>query len=371
MSIPRSKDDPLRSVTALYVEDEADARELTTVFLSRRLREVFVATNGREALAAFAEHHPDIVVTDVLMPEMDGLALAEAIKAASPTTPIVLVTAFENAHYMRRAIEIGVDRYVLKPIEPDQFVAALEHAARQVLAGRERQAAAMRERELVEARHAAAIGSLAGGLAHDYNNLLQGILGGVSLAQAAVAAGQNPAEFLELAAEGFPEAARLARRLYLLDYKPKQHEIVSIDRAIEQGVTSGLEGSACVAHITLPPGVLVPHDAETLARVSEAIARNAVEAMPHGGTLDVTGTIEGERLHLVFRDTGKGIAPELLANIFEPYVSSKPRSAQRGMGLSLAIVRAVVTAHGGTVSAESVPGDTRIHVYLPMVAAPM
>ncbi|NJD05058.1 MAG: diguanylate cyclase, partial [Methylococcaceae bacterium] len=120
----------LKTLKVLYVEDEDGIREQLEQFLKRRCGEVFTATNGRKGLDAMDRRQPDIVVTDILMPVMDGLKMCEVIRASSPQTPIIITTAFEEPHYFHRAIELGVQQYVAKPIDPEILEQALLNSAR-------------------------------------------------------------------------------------------------------------------------------------------------------------------------------------------------------------------------------------------------
>ena len=107
----------LKSLTVLYVEDDLDTREQFSEFLRRPVGTLVTAANGAEGLDAFVKHSPDIVITDILMPLMDGLSMAVEIRAINPAVPIIVVTAFEQSDYLMRAINIGVDKYVAKPVD--------------------------------------------------------------------------------------------------------------------------------------------------------------------------------------------------------------------------------------------------------------
>lgn len=112
-------------ITLLYVEDEPGTREELLYLLKKLAREVLVAGNGREGLELFKQHAPDLVITDIRMPVMNGLTMAEKIKALNPATPILLTTAHSDTSSMLEAIAIGVDHYVLKPVVTGQLFAAL------------------------------------------------------------------------------------------------------------------------------------------------------------------------------------------------------------------------------------------------------
>lgn len=119
----------LYAISLLYVEDEAATREEVLMLLKRRVAEVLVAENGSEGLELFKLHAPDLVITDIRMPVLDGLCMAGQIKALARETQIIVTTAHSDAAFMMAAIEIGVDRYVLKPIEKGQLLDAIEKCA--------------------------------------------------------------------------------------------------------------------------------------------------------------------------------------------------------------------------------------------------
>ncbi|QEM69187.1 hypothetical protein FO488_14135 [Geobacter sp. FeAm09] len=119
-------------------------------------------------------------------------------------------------------------------------------------------------------------------------------------------------------------------------------------------------------------------DDTQMERTFANLTHNAVEAMPHGGTVRVEGenvtlgeqdTLSlpaGEYVHLAFHDTGIGIPPENLPRIFDPYFTTKEMGSQKGMGLSLALCHSIIRKHKGAITAESTPGKgTTFHIYLP------
>lgn len=107
----------LKTLALLYVEDEPGTREEVGSFLERRAGTVITAGDGAQGLAAFRARPAQIVITDIRMPNLDGLAMAREIRTLDPSVPLIVTTAFEDADYLTRAIETGVDQYVLKPIQ--------------------------------------------------------------------------------------------------------------------------------------------------------------------------------------------------------------------------------------------------------------
>jgi len=116
----------------LYVEDEDAAREQMVQILKRRGKEIIVAKNGQEGLALFRKHTPDLVVTDIRMPVMDGLTMAKEIKGLCRDTKIIMATAFTDFSYMMEAIDLGVDQYVVKPVDINKLISAIDKCAENI-----------------------------------------------------------------------------------------------------------------------------------------------------------------------------------------------------------------------------------------------
>ncbi|MBV5329834.1 MAG: response regulator [Chlorobium sp.] len=118
------------NLTILYVEDDATTRTEMEQLLKRRAEKVLIAENGVIGLELFNRFNPDIVITDIRMPVMDGLQMAHAIRKINPDTRIIATTAYSDTAFLLEAIEIGIDHYVLKPIDLGKFFAAIEKCSR-------------------------------------------------------------------------------------------------------------------------------------------------------------------------------------------------------------------------------------------------
>ena len=124
-------DEQLLSRTViLFVEDDKFIRTHFAYMLKRSAKTLLVADNGREGLELFKQYRPDIVITDVEMPEMDGLEMATAIKEIDQDTPIIVTTAYNNESFFIRAIDAGVDKFIIKPINVIKLKKVLYQYAR-------------------------------------------------------------------------------------------------------------------------------------------------------------------------------------------------------------------------------------------------
>lgn len=120
-------------LSVLYVEDEETILSIVSSFLSRKFDRVYSATNGVEGLNMFKLHTPDIIITDIQMPKMNGLQLAKEIKKISKNTPIIITTAFGEAEYLWDAIRTGINHYIAKPIDTEELLVALETVSNNIL----------------------------------------------------------------------------------------------------------------------------------------------------------------------------------------------------------------------------------------------
>src|SRR6185369_11356972 len=115
-------------ISLLYVEDEPDTREQICEIIGRRYPDLrlLVAGNGEEGLRLFEANRPEIVLTDINMPVVNGLRMAEDIKLLSPATEIIALTAHSNSEHLLKAIEIGISHYILKPIDIEQIFRVID-----------------------------------------------------------------------------------------------------------------------------------------------------------------------------------------------------------------------------------------------------
>ncbi|HEX4845271.1 MAG TPA: CHASE domain-containing protein [Geothrix sp.] len=252
--------------------------------------------------------------------------------------------------------------------------------------GRERALALAEARKLqVEAQrlhHQGAIGTLAKGLAHDFNNLMQSILSWVYLARLNAEPGGKVAQALDHVEVGSAQARELSERLHLLSDAPDLLDSQGpVAPLLQQAVAEALAGSAVQARFELEAADgVVRHQATQLQAAFTHVAINAREAMEGQGNLvvslrqqvfpegeDLPVPNPGPYLDVAFADTGPGIDPAVLPLIFEPYVSTKQTFSKKGLGLGLALCRIIMQRHGGAITAESRRGGgATIHLYLPL-----
>jgi signal transduction histidine kinase len=401
----------------LVVEDNADMRKLLAHLVGQEFR-VRTARNGREALERLGEAQPDLVLTDVMMPEMSGTELCRAIKENPDTRhiPVVLVTSKAEREMKVRGLELGAEDYVTKPFHPRELLARVRSLVRL----RELQAElayqnealeetnsslerALRELkaahvQLAQSERLAAVGELAAGVAHEVNNPVNfatnalktlreyvdqvrdvaSRVGAIDLSdptkrEAQIAELEKLRDDLDLeeltdslkelvgiATQGLDRTHRLVGDLR--DFAAPGDSVradIDVRRSIEstlQLIGHHLRESGVAVELEFEdPRPLVRGDARALNQVFLNLLKNAADALgERGGTIGVRIEREGPWIAVQVRDDGPGVAPEVQAHLFEPFFTTK--GAGYGTGLGLSISRRIVNEHGGTIEAWSQPG---------------
>lgn len=116
----------------LYVEDDTGVHEVNLRFLNRLFHTVYSARNGEDGYAKYLKHKPDIIITDLKMPILDGIEMVKRIRKNDNKTKIIITTAFTNEEQLIHAVELNIVRYVLKPLNQRNLIPALEKAIKEL-----------------------------------------------------------------------------------------------------------------------------------------------------------------------------------------------------------------------------------------------
>jgi signal transduction histidine kinase len=225
---------------------------------------------------------------------------------------------------------------------------------------------------LIQAERLTLAGQLGASLAHEINNPLQTVIGSLGLAREMLEAEDEAQLYLEIAIEELERAAGIVSQLRDLNRKsdPAQREPTQVNEIAEKVLR--LSAKQCQAHqvkVVWQPAPDVPLISIVPDRIRQVflnLVLNAIQAMPGGGQLQVrtAQTQEPDGVLVTIADTGKGIAPDLLANLFEPFRSNRTE----GLGLGLYISKSIVEEHGGRIEVESQADQgTTFTVWLPVL----
>jgi len=121
-----------KNLTVLFVEDDTAARTSIKMLLDLFFDRVFLAENGKEGLKLFEQNKPDIVITDITMPIMGGIEMSKKIRLRQPSQKIIISSAHQDIEFLLGSLEIGVDGYLIKPIQKKQFIATIKRVLERI-----------------------------------------------------------------------------------------------------------------------------------------------------------------------------------------------------------------------------------------------
>jgi len=318
------------------------------------------------------------------MPGMDGLAMAREIRGLDAAVPVIVTTAFEQTDYLLRSIEIGVDKYVAKPVDPDRLHQALLDCAHRLRAEVERAELEAQNRQLQKAE---SLGRMAGAIAHHFNNQLQAVMGNLEMAMDDLPRGDNPIEILNeamLAARRASEVSSLM--LTYLGQTTAKREPMDLSEICRRSLPllfAALPNDVILETGLPSPGPAILANENQIRQVLTNLVSNARESIHAAGStihlivkpVSAADIPESPRFPigwlpqdtdyacLEVADTGCGIPAADIEKIFDPFFSSK----FTGRGLGLPVVLGIVRAHGGAVTVESETGQGSIfRVFLPV-----
>ncbi|HSN14775.1 MAG TPA: ATP-binding protein [Anaeromyxobacteraceae bacterium] len=381
-----------------------DARRLVALAAAGREQTARVTLEGREWLGSAVAAPATGWVALVLVPTEAAFASADRLRLLLFATFAGAIALALGAGYLNagrilkpvQALAAGARRVAdgQPPAPPPSGILAIEELEE---LGRafESMAAAVRarelelarsERQLMHSQKLEAIGRLAGGVAHDFNNMLTAIIGYANVLREDLPPGHGTREAVDGILGAAERAANLTRSL--LAYGRKQLLARRpLDLRTSLGDTARLIGRVLGEDVRLvlelpPQPLLVLADAGQLDQVLMNLCTNARDAMPRGGVLTISAdrvalddaqarasglTAGGDFARLQTRDTGVGMSRQLLERVFEPFFTTKPTG--KGTGLGLAIVQGIILQHGGAVSIDSAEGKgTTVTILLPMLA---
>lgn len=368
----------------LIVDDDAIFRGVAREYLTTAEFLVSEAENGVQALQALENLRPDIILLDVMMPEMDGFATASAVRQlpGCEAVPILIMTALDDLDSINRAYEVGATDFITKPIN---WVILVQRVRYMIRAVRTMNQQKQLEKELQQAQKLEAVATLAGGVAHDFNNLLQAIQGTSEILQLKMHKGLPGLKELKQIMSAVNRGGQLTRQL--LTYSRK---IISEKRPINLNDQTHQVHQLLLR--TIPKMVqielhleaelkMVAADSVQMEQVLMNLAINARDAMPGGGKLIIETTnvrlpekhdktqsepTPQEFVLLSVSDTGHGMDEDTLGQIFAPFFSTKDPG--KGTGLGLSMVHGIVSNHDGQITCSSTPGQgTCFRIYLPAV----
>ena len=340
-------------------------------------------TTAADAVAALANGRFDAVLLNLELPDSKGLATIDRLRDAGDVLPLIVLTASDDERVAVQAVQRGAQDYLVKNRTDGEL---LQRSIRYACERAEwRRDVIRRDAELRQSHKMEAIGRLAGGVAHDFNNVLTAIFGYADLLLDQFTEDdprRSDVQEIRAAAE---RAAALTRQLLAFSRKQMiQPRVLSLNavvlnletllaRLVGEDISLVIRTSEDLWNVRADPG--------QMEQVLMNLAANARDAMEEGGSLTIStenlivekdndaarpGLRAGAFVALTVSDTGTGVPEDVRLHIFEPFFTTKAQG--KGTGLGLATVYGIVKQNGGGVYLDSEEGrGTRFVIYLPRV----
>jgi len=369
----------------LLVDDEPGILRVLGISLADRGYRVLTAESGEEALRVFHEARPEVILTDIKMPGMDGIELLKRIKAESPNTEVIMITGHGEMELAIQSLKYDASDFITKPINDETLDIALRRAIERLSYKKKlkeytedlEKLVEEKSRKLVEAERLAAVGQTVAGLAHAIKNITAGLTGGMYVLEKGIDLENrsylsqgwqmikgNVQKIKGMAVDLLNYAKEREPEYQLCDPNGPAREVydLMLSRATEMGVA-----------LKIAPVQSLPDawfDCEGIHRVLLNLVSNAIDACTDISCASKTCEVslrtlkpQGWAVEYQVTDNGCGMDEETRKKIFQIFFSTK---GSRGTGLGLMIAKKIVDEHGGVIDLSSEKGSgTVFRVMLP------
>lgn len=345
----------MRTPRIMVTDDDLTSRELIKEYLTREGYEVVQAENGKRCLELVKEYIPDLLLLDVMMPEMNGFDVCKILKSEEKTfhLPIVILSALSEKMDRVNAIRYGADDFLCKPFDKSELIARVKSLLR----------IKFQHQQIIQASKMSAVATLANGVSHEFNNILAGING-----WAQIALSQKDEKIYEKAFEYIRKSCEKGATLVkgLQDYAKTPYD--NLDRTEPADINELIEGllnmfraqfESRKIYLETDYGNIPEIDINkrALQEVFVNIITNARDSIKNTeGILKIKTLYRNNNIEINFSDTGTGIEQENLNKIFEPFYTTKGAlgvGTVPGTGLGLYTSYGIIKNYGGTIEVQS------------------
>ena len=344
----------------LVIDDDAPLRQTIKMVLKSRGHEVIDGENGHIGVELARSHHPDLIISDVNMPECDGYQALEMLRndANTATIPFIFMTGEADDEGMRRGMEGGADDYLPKPFSMESLMGTVDARLK-----KEAMRKAAADKKLTELRS-----NLSLMLPHELNTPLIGILGFGEIISTC-ADSLSPSELVEMGQSIVISGQRLqhliqnfllysqlellgadARDVSLMRNKhtTAAHELIA--ELVQRRADAGQRAADLKLELSPVQGAI---SAELLSKIVEELTDNAFKFSTAGQAVRVASRMDGGMLELTISDSGRGFKPENIGQISAYMQFDRKLHEQQGSGLGLIIAKRLAELHGGSLVVRS------------------
>lgn len=377
------------SLNILYAEDETMIREP----IQQTLENFFTCKsveNGLEALEEIKKnpYKYDLIITDIMMPKMNGLDLAKNVRELNPEIPIIVTTAFSESSYLMKSIELGINRFVLKPLDVIVLLETINQTFEPILLKKEKikKEKAYQQKLLEQAKYAA-IGELAAGITHEINTPLTYMKSSFEIIEMDIDELEDSKqkdsikEDITIIKEGFQRIENIIFSMKeIIGSDTKIRKQTNIFNTLLVALNIAYNKSKHITNIYINDIEYLKLEKDSFnfftslnpAKIEQLwiiIINNALDELVKIDSyekrkLNIYINQDDENIIIKFKDNAGGIKKEILNKIFEPFKSTKNSS---GMGIGLSIAKKIITSHDGEIKAYNENNGAVFEVKVPLI----
>jgi signal transduction histidine kinase len=361
--------------TVLVIEDTVSVLHTILDILKTEQHQVRGASSGQDGLRQARQLLPDVVICDIMMPDLDGYAVLRALRADSRTAtiPVIFLTAKGERTDMRQGMELGADDYIPKPFEPLELLRAVRTQLDKQAAIAEKYESSLRELRR----------NIAYALPHELKTPLVGIEGYARLLMMDYDK-IGPEKILEYATWMVKSSERLQRlienclvyaQIELIAADPEQlkrlrnHQLTDVAAIITDKAQQEATAASREADLRLDlQNAALQISEDNLKKIVAELVNNAFKFSSSGRKVLVASSVKDGVFDLRVTDYGRGMTADQIASIGAYMQFERALFEQQGLGLGLIIARRLVELHGGPMDIRSIPGKfTEITIHLPIL----
>ncbi|MFP4487451.1 MAG: response regulator [Campylobacterales bacterium] len=398
-----------QTITLLYVEDEPVNQEYFASIFRDIFSEVRCASDGKEGLEIFKEYRPDMVISDLRMPKKDGLEMLKEIKEIDQDVETIITTAHSDADFLLKAIELGIDRYLIKPIHSAKLKKALELSVQSIARKRaliekaelseeleeltthlekrvkeETKKRISQEQILIQQSKMAQMGEIIGVIAHQWKQPLSVISLIFQMLKDDLSSEQKNSEILkEYIDDGMQQVIFLLNTMddFRNFMKPSMQKtdfnITKTVESVNEIISALMLKSNIEVEIKSEDEVLLVYGYENelkqvflnlLSNAKDAVVdlrdKDGIRKSEFKGKVNINISKEDNYAKIVFQDNGKGIDEAMLPVLFDQYTSTK---GENGTGIGLYMSKTIIEQNmNGQIWAENSPHGASFICKIPL-----
>ena len=369
--------DKKANIKLLYVEDDEMSRDITQYILERFFETIIIAVDGQDGLEKFKENDIDLIITDITMPNMDGLEMLTKIKEIDKEVPILILSAHDDIKHLMDCIRLGVDGYLLKPIELEQFKVLVDKTINIIKLKKENkeykesleikvkeQLEELKEQErvLMEQSKMAAMGEIVDAVAHQWKQPLN-LISLYSQLLLDEDEDVHPEHIKKYQDKIDSQITHLIstidefRKFFVADDKKHKINLKSLLDIIAVLLKDDLIKNNIKLNISCADEIYIDAIENDIKHLIINLINNAKDEMVNSEiqnekrVIDITCVKDNSKTTIKVKDSGNGIPEDVIDNIFKLNFTTKGEVGGTGVGLYLC--KLIADKYGATISAEN------------------